>query len=469
MASAKRTISDTEPESSWEDFDNYEEPNAKDSEGRFWCMTIHKDENGEYSNFPATVGQLLKTQRGTKHIMYLVYQEERCPKTERCHLQLFMITKEKVKHSTLRGLFPKHYIAMRYKKSTNEEAAMYCKKKDTATGKHVYEGGTFEEDKSGKRQDLEDLYEAALNQEVLAAVVGKSFNNFKTYVKFHAGVEKAFQMLQKEDDDRVCELILLTGPTNSGKTTFVKEFLKRTGYSAYQPRSNNGGAYSFETYDRQQVIWIEELSSCTGPGAQLSAASLLKLCDNGRVVLPGRNMSKAAHHGLVMITSNMEPDQWGLHPDHLQAFLRRLTYWVHCDYDAWEMKQQAPETLPAWVEASWIKDELNCKMHNWAEMMTGHKFTKPAIRSLPSTSRGFILHPTALARQHEREAQERSQSSSEAEQSSISLISDDEEDVPLRRHSDNDDDEYDFALTNEEIAKALPGIYDEPESQSQTF
>ena len=148
------------------------------TEGRFWCFTVFAVDNSkvprEYVDFPANVNSIIRSSRGTEYpIKYLIYQEEKCPKTDRYHLQGFMITHKPVKFTVLKNCYPKVHLAMRYKKSTNAQAREYCNKDDTATGFHKYEGGEFEEDQSGKRSDLEMVAKAIEDGDTLKAVARK--------------------------------------------------------------------------------------------------------------------------------------------------------------------------------------------------------------------------------------------------------------------------------------------------------
>nr|QRI44156.1 MAG: replication-associated protein [Cressdnaviricota sp.] len=83
---------------------------------------------------------------------------------------MFMIMEKPIKFTVLKNAFPKAHIAMRYKQSTNKAADEYCDKEETATGKHKYKGGVFEEDQQGKRSDLELVAEAIQDGATLKAV-----------------------------------------------------------------------------------------------------------------------------------------------------------------------------------------------------------------------------------------------------------------------------------------------------------
>lgn len=453
--SNKRHIDDTEPESKWEDFEGFEESSAKDSEGRFWVMTVHQNAEGSYVNFPASVDAVIVTQRSNIAIKYLSYQEERCPKTGRCHLQLFMITKDKVKHSTLRKNFPKHYIAMRYKKATNKQADEYTKKKETATGKHVYQGGEFEDDQSGKRTDLQEVLKACEDGATLDAIVR---THGSTFVKYPRGILLAKKILQKPDPNRKVEVVLFTGPTGTGKTSFVKRLIEMGNNSVYVPEANNSNMLSFEEYDGEQVISIEELSKCAGPSCQIPSAALLKLCDNGAVKLMGRGQSCHAKHSFVYITSNFEPDQWGMSEEHLAAFLRRVNLWMDCDYKEWTVRQCTFPCLPPFMLPEWSLNSLHTKWLNLETAHSGFKFVKPATRSTASTSRGFILWTDANAKASSPATQQPSTGPIVVEDDEPEL-SQDFGAVELRRNKEPEP-EFNLSPDNSQVNKTFPFVYD---------
>lgn len=443
----KRRIDETDPESMWNNFEDFEEANAKDSEGRFWVMTVHQNKEGSYVNFPASIDCIIKTQRGSKAIKYLSYQEERCPKTGRLHLQLFMITKDKVKHSVLRNNFPKHYIAMRFKKSSNKQADEYTKKKESATGKCQYQGGEFEEDASGKRTDIELIKEACEDQKTMEDIARMCPN---AILKYDRGVRALKKLLQRPNPDRKVSVALFTGPTGTGKTSFVKRLVKQMGDRCYVPSPNNSNMLSFEDYDGEQAISVEELSKCSGPGCQIPSAALLKLCDGGVVKLMGRGQSCYAMHGTVLITSNFEPDQWGMSEEHLAAFMRRVSIWFHADYKEWEVRECRFASLPNWCQAEWSLNSNHTKFRNLESAHSGYEFKKPATRSIGPSSRSFILWTDANAKVSE---------PLQSQVSGTGPIVVEEEEVELRRIPEPEV-EFDLSPANSQLNKTMPFVYD---------
>lgn len=320
------------------------------TEGRFWCLTIfpveQKDDDRVYANYPDVVEYIIRSTKGTEYkIKYLHYQEEKCPTTGRYHLQMFMIMEKPIKFTVLKNAFPKAHIAMRYKQSTNKAADDYCDKEETATGKHKYKGGVFEEDQQGKRSDLELVAEAIQDGATLKAVASMFPASF---MKFHAGISK-FHMMQDEPVAAKRDCNLYWGPTGVGKTYHVQRILEeyeRLGLKTFQPAITRDGGYCFFKYSGEQIIWLEDFDG----KKQLPAQQLKLILDDGKCMLPARYEPKAAKHLKVLITSNRAPEDWGYDQTDVPAIVRRLNGLWTCKMDKWHraanpMKQIEAKTI----------------------------------------------------------------------------------------------------------------------------
>lgn len=370
---------------------------VKDTEGRFWIWVKYADDPkvpGEYFNFPASVNTIIITQKARKKFKYVVYQEETCPDTGRLHLQGFCITEEKIKHSALCHAFPNMHFEMRYKNSTNKEASDYCKKKDSATGKHGYEGGELEEDAQGKRTDLERVAEAIQDGETLAAITRM---NPVAMMKYSNGISRVHKMLVKPTEREAPDVLVIYGPTNTGKSSIVRKILNRNN-SYYIPESNNAGKLSFEDYTDQQAIWIDDFAGASTLGIR----DLLLMLDRGQCKLPGRNRSVNTEHTLVCITSNLDLDQWGYSEAHTAAIARRISVEIYADYKTWDLIQ-CKQVVPQWLADAGSLNSSNSKFRNPAVELLKLDAAKPQPRNLSGTSRNFILPTKPIAVEEEEE------------------------------------------------------------------
>lgn len=361
-----------------------------DSEGRFWAWTYFQ-EDGEYVNFPASVNTLIHTQKTTKKIKYLVYQEEKCPETGRLHLQGFMILFEKTKKSVLCKNFPMVNLRLRYAQSTNQAAADYCKKADSATGKHKYEGGEFEEDAQGKRNDLAVVMEAIKDGANLKAIAG---NFGATFIKYHAGIGHAHRLLNAPKERDAPAVLLVYGPPGCGKTEMVKQIMRSLGDDGtldhvYIPETNNSARLSFEEYAGQQIIWLDEFA---GKEA-LDVRSLLLLTDRGMTKLPGRQHCRNAEHTHVFITANEPPETWGYAPVHVDALCRRVRLEVKADYDKWEIIDNKSEYVPKFLADAGSLNSSNSVFNNPVRVCLGIPCVKPRPRNSSASSRSWIMPP----------------------------------------------------------------------------
>lgn len=361
----------------------------KDTEGRFWCFTVYQNEEGEYVNFPASVHTLIITQKAQKAIKYLIYQEEKCPKTQRLHLQGFMITKDKIKHSALRNAFPGHHFEMRYKDSTNQQAKEYCRKDDSATGKHKYEAGEFEEAEQGKRNDLQAVMDAIQDDATLRDIAGRFGPSM---IRYDRGIRSVHSILTSAPNRGQPFVCIFWGPTGTGKTEFagmVADLLECG--EPYMPAQNNAGRFSFESYVDSQAILLEDFNGAEMLGIQ----PLLKICDRGRFTLPGRGISPHARHQYVFITSNKSPDEWGYSAEHVAALRRRCDLEMYCDYDEWTVETARNNQVPNWIAQSGSLNSSNSKFPNvftylrpeLAQVVEANK----RLKRHSATSRNFIL------------------------------------------------------------------------------
>lgn len=318
------------------------------TEGRFWCFTVFAVDNSkvprEYVDFPANVNSIIRSSRGTEYpIKYLIYQEEKCPKTDRYHLQGFMITHKPVKFTVLKNCYPKVHLAMRYKKSTNAQAREYCNKDDTATGFHKYEGGEFEEDQSGKRSDLEMVAKAIEDGDTLKAVARKFPSSF---MKYHGGIQK-FSVLMQEPlaIERINECYW--GPGGVGKTHYVMELIKSKGWSFFIPDVKSDGSFCFASYAGEQVLLLDDFEG----KKHLDCRTLKLIMDNHGCNLPARYVQVAARHHRVIILSNLAPENWGYGAEHVHPIVRRIDSLVSCRMDEWRVaanpyKNTVAQTVP---------------------------------------------------------------------------------------------------------------------------
>lgn len=286
---------------------------------RRWCFTNHDVEHR------------IEWHAIRDHAQYLVVQDETCPTTGKVHQQGYLeLTRpwrlnrlKKVVHPTC------HFEPAR---GTPEENKKYCSKSETSVEGTFAEHG--EPGQQGKRNDL-----VALKKDLDA---GKSIReiadiHFETYVKYHAGIDKAMTLLQKPRDFKP-QVTVIVGPPGSGKSKYIRD--KHNAEDVCTITAMKGTPW-FLGYENQKVIVIDEFYG------QWDWDFLLQVLDRYpmQVQVKGGNRQFNSPH--IYITSNLAIDNWYGARDYT-ALLRRLTeyYQVRGDHYVDSLPQLLPQAPP---------------------------------------------------------------------------------------------------------------------------
>lgn len=312
---------------------------SKDPETKYWCWTYYcpkEDVDTEglplYTNdkaYPSKCMQFRSLHNTIYEITYVCYQEEKCPETKRLHLQGYMEVHKDVKRSILKKAFcPTIHWEKRVKSA--KEASDYCKKDDTATGRFKKEDGILSDQKPGKRNDVKRVADAILENTPLAQVAKE---NPETWMRLYRGATDLANKVQAKPKDIDRTVFILFGEPGTGKTSWAKHYIEENGLSYYCPDSNNGGKLSFEAYEGEQALLIDDYEENA-----LSAQALKTLMDRYATKLPGRGVSKWALHTHVFITSNYPIEQWFpalKSQTERVAVERRCKAVIQCGRDKW--------------------------------------------------------------------------------------------------------------------------------------
>lgn len=139
---------------------------------RSWCFTFNGSEEEVNANY--TVLECPDA------LHYLVVGRERGDESGRLHLQGFFISKQPVRVAAVKkwgGMWSKVHLDKRYKDSTNEEAAAYCKK-----------DGDFKEfgvmQTQGKRNDLDAVKQSIKEGATFSELCDVHFDECAKYGRF---------------------------------------------------------------------------------------------------------------------------------------------------------------------------------------------------------------------------------------------------------------------------------------------
>jgi len=162
--------------------------------------------------------------------------------------------------------------------------------------------------------------------------------HFETFAKYHKGIEVAASALGFSLDDEVPKWVdrechIFYGPSGTGKSLAADH--KMDGETFYVPEQNAQGALSFETYNGEHWIFLDDFEPAT-----LRPGVLKRMMDGRPMQLPGRgsNSAKQGRHKGVIITTNWNPETWvegAMQEVEWNALSRRCKTVWNCHQSKW--------------------------------------------------------------------------------------------------------------------------------------
>lgn len=311
------------------------------SKGVCWVYTHFEHDNCQ--NFPKNVGFLV-TQRQNYSIIGGGYQLERCPSTQRVHAQGWFCLDREIQFMTLKGHFcPKIRFGKMH--GSVQDSITYCSKEESRESPYVGFGNQacvnpHMRNKPGARNDLLAVQEAL---RLGAGLKRIAEDYFSTYCKYSNGITKAARLMLPERQNLVRQFVVYYGEPGAGKSWKARDLIGDASY--YQPEQNNSGILSFESYDGQKWILLEDFDP-----KSLSVCVLKRITDRYHCILPGRGSSPPGLHDGVIITTNYPPTSWYPEaPLDYTALERRMTEHFTCKKAYWYneiARTQVPNPLP---------------------------------------------------------------------------------------------------------------------------
>jgi hypothetical protein len=283
----------------------------------------------------------IRSQRAVNRIVGGGYELEVSPTTGRSHVQGWFMLEKPIAMQTLRKFFADKGCNITFfgkMRGTVAQSIEYCSKdggyksygSQDCVNPHARSG-------QGARNDIAEFVEACQK--------GTSMHDmciqYPEFVLRHSrGVETIRQhvFVDPRLSKRVPRVnIIFYGPTGTGKSTAANQYVGKG--SCYIPCSNNTSIFSFETYDGQEFIKMEEFA-----GPRLGVNSLKDMAGDDVCQLTGRGFSKPGLHNSVVITSNYNPAGWyAASPEDYKALQRRFIIY-HCGEREWSKSWVDKET-----------------------------------------------------------------------------------------------------------------------------
>lgn len=208
---------------------------------------------------------------------------------------------------------------------TIEDSITYCSKENPLISFGDLTGIVNKHAKSGKgaRNDHHAMHQKLK----LGKRKGELWeSDFEYCMRYHRGISEYKSVSAKATP--VEEVHVYWGVAGSGKTaTCTKDIGDK---SCYEPEENNSGLISFESYDGQEVILLNDFSS-----KSLNVCALKRILDQYRgAMLPGRGRSVPNQAKKIYITSNYNPRTW-YEAEEWAALERRFTSLTYCGANEW--------------------------------------------------------------------------------------------------------------------------------------
>jgi len=180
---------------------------------RDWCFTIN---NPEESDIASTFG-LWENELCT----YIVYQYERGEEGT-LHMQGFVQMKAKTRLLRMSRLLARAHIEARFKKSTPQQAADYCKKEEGRV-EGPFEFGELDNTTQGKRTDLEEIHELCKSHTSIPDMMEKYTG---TVIRNLKNIKEVRNMYIPPRDFKT-EVTVIWGFPGTGKTYWAMHAFQR--------------------------------------------------------------------------------------------------------------------------------------------------------------------------------------------------------------------------------------------------
>lgn len=233
---------------------------------RFFKLSLFDGEDGQsrFARFNKAIEE--ESEKFKKTIQNVVWQLEKCPRTGKEHLQIFVACFTAKDETVVRKLFNLNhvddpqfqFVDARDKENPPAKIRNYCKKKETRIS-GPWEYGTWKSNLPGKRNDIHDAVKV-LKEEGKDALVEK----YPEYMMRHPlGVEKLAELYADPEERKTIRPIrvyVFMGESNVGKSKLAQTLVRKQGmtYSILKRSALCGKKIWFDDYRGEKVLIIDE-------------------------------------------------------------------------------------------------------------------------------------------------------------------------------------------------------------------
>jgi len=293
-------------------------------------------------------------------IQYAIWQQEKCPKTGKLHIQGYLELKSPCRRKQVQETILASNAHLEIRAGTPEQAINYCSKLETRVD-GPYEYGQHKG--QGKRSDIDRVVDDIKLGYRIDDIVQK---HTRAFVRMHKGIMATYAFLNKPIEDREVKVLVLHGKTGCGKTRCAMSGNRDDIYK--MDLDDDQSKIWFDGYIGQKTLVLDEFYGHSKP------AFMLKLLDRYPLQVPIKGGMVNAQWDRVIITSNVHPDKWyekwyGLHKNVKEAFMRRLTHIEEITKDNHStIKLKYPEFFDESIRAQkYIAHTKTCSQEGEAE------------------------------------------------------------------------------------------------------
>ncbi len=277
---------------------------------KFWLFTYYDDElESMYLESRQSALDQFK-----ERVAYAIWQLERCPVTQRLHLQGYIEFKQKVRLTQLRSYLPRAHWDER--RGTQAQAHDYCSKEETRIDGPYEIGQYVAHDIQGRRSDLVAV-KRKLDSGVELRLIAQTEEHFSACCRHYRFFERYVHLT---DNPRSWKTLVYVywGPTGVGKSSHVREVAGDDAF--YASKSTAGGYKWFDGYTGQSIAVFDEFYG------SIPFHMLLDLIGFMPMLVEWKGASRQWKPRTIFITSNRSPLDWytDIRLNHASLY-RRLT------------------------------------------------------------------------------------------------------------------------------------------------
>lgn len=230
---------------------------------------------------------------------YCIWQVERCPETDRLHIQGYLELKKPARFTGIKKILGDNSAHIEPRRGTRTEARDYCRKIDTRV-EGPYEFGTWREQTQGKRSDLDSVYDMVRSGKTQKDILE---DQPSTFIKFNRGIREAIWIhncSNAKTRQREIYVELYYGDPGTGKTRDA--FNKYRGI--YILTRGSGSNVWWDGYEGEESILLDDFYGW------VPFHLLLQYLDRYPVRLEIKGSHAWANWDHVIITSNKPYGDW---------------------------------------------------------------------------------------------------------------------------------------------------------------